>query len=258
MSPESTYGFVGAGEITAAIVEGLGRDDSDAPAVFLSPRGRAVARELAGRFPNVQVCGSNQEVLDNTSTVVLAVRPPQTRAVLTELSFQPRHVLVSAVAGVRTDQLRAWASPARDVVRTIPLPQAAHGQSMTVMHPDDAVARELFTRVGDVLVPRDEQTFDALSAASGTFAAHLDYLTAIVDWLADQGVERDAASSYVTHIFGQLGQSLLTHTDSLTALTEKHSTPGGSNEQVMTDLRHAGVPGLVRQALDRLLTRLRG
>lgn len=170
MSSESTYGFVGAGEITAAIVEGLSRDGAEAPAVFLSPRGRAVARGLAGRFPNVQVCGSNQEVLDNTSTVVLAVRQPQAHAVLTELSFEPRHVLVNAVAGVRMDQLRAWASPARDVVTTIPLPQAAHGQSLTVMYPDDDVARELFTRVGDVLVPRDEQTFDALSAGSGAFA----------------------------------------------------------------------------------------
>ena len=46
---ETAYGFVGAGAITAAIVEGLHAGSANPPAVFLSPRGRSVGRELAGR-----------------------------------------------------------------------------------------------------------------------------------------------------------------------------------------------------------------
>lgn len=61
----TAYGFVGAGEITAAIVEGIHTDAADSPAIFLSPRGHDVARELAGRYANVQVCDSNQTVLDS-------------------------------------------------------------------------------------------------------------------------------------------------------------------------------------------------
>jgi pyrroline-5-carboxylate reductase len=34
-------------------------------------------------------------------------------------------------------------------------------------------------------------------------------------------------------------------------------TPGGINEQLMMDLRADGVPGMVRNALDRVLARLR-
>jgi pyrroline-5-carboxylate reductase len=48
------------------------------------------------------------------------------------------------------------------------------------------------------------------------------------------------------------------HTDSLATLTEEHMTPGGTNEQLMTDLRRDGVPDLVRHALDGVLARLRG
>src|SRR5262245_44259803 len=104
------YGFIGAGELTAAIVEGLSVDDP--PEIFLSPRGRDIGRALAARFPNVRVCASNQDVLENAPVVVLAVRPPQAEAVLAELSFQPSHVLVSALAGVRLARLRAWVAPA--------------------------------------------------------------------------------------------------------------------------------------------------
>lgn len=252
------YGFVGAGEITAAIVEGLSAHTAEPPAIHLSPRGRAVGQELAGRFANVRVCASNQEVLDHADTIVLAVRPPMAREVLEALSFQPRHVLVSAMAGVPLEHLRDWAPAAGQLTRVIPLPQAASGHSLTALYPDNPVARGLFESVGTVVVPDEEASFDAFSAVTATFAAHLDYLATIATWLSEQGVDNAAATAYTTHIFGQLGQSLLDHGGALPALTEKHMTPGGNNEQFLADLRGAGVPGTVRHALDRILTRLRG
>ncbi|NBE97243.1 pyrroline-5-carboxylate reductase [Nonomuraea sp. KC401] len=255
---QPAYGFVGAGAITAAIVEGLNADVAGPPAIYLSPRGRSVGRELASRFPNVHVCDSNQNVLSNATSIVLAVRPRVARAVVEELSFRPEHVLISAMAGVRLERLQDWAAPAGHVVRVIPLPQAARGQSLTVVYPDNAVARELFARVGGILVPSDESTLEAFSAVTATFAAHLDYLTTIASWLADHGVDSGAATAYTTHIFGQLGQSLLQPTDSLAALTDDHMTPGGINQQLMTELRRDGVPDMVRRALDRILARLRG
>jgi pyrroline-5-carboxylate reductase len=71
-------------------------------------------------------------------------------------------------------------------------------------------------------------------------------------------VDHDVATAYVTHIFGRLGRALAEQTASLDTLTDKHMTPGGINEQPMTDLRRDGVPDMVRLALDRVLARLRG
>lgn len=253
----ATYGFVGAGAITSAIVEGLHVGVTDPPEVFLSPRGRRVGQELSTRFPNVQVCDSNQDVLDNATSIVVAVRPEAARAVLGELSFRPAHVVISVVAGLRLDRLQRWAAPAAHVVRALPLPAAAHARSLTAMYPDDAAARELFRRVGDHLVPNEESTLEALSAATATFAAYLDHLATIVDWLTDHGVDHGAATTYTTHVFAQLNQSLLERTDPLATVTEEHMTPGGINEQFLTDLRRAGAPDLVRRALDRVMARLR-
>ncbi len=83
------YGFVGAGELTAAIVTGLSDGVADPPPVFLSPRGRAVGRELASRFSNVRVCSGNAEVVEQATTILLAVRPPIGREVLSELRSGP-------------------------------------------------------------------------------------------------------------------------------------------------------------------------
>ena len=251
------YGFVGAGEITAAIVTGMSAGVDEPPEVNLSPRGRAVGRELAERFPNVRVCVSNPAVVERADVIIIAVRPPDAREVLSELSFRPEQVVISALAGVSLDRLREWAPTAPDLVRSIPLPQAAQGASLTAIHPDHAAARELFDRVGQVVVADSETTLEAMSAATATFAAQLDGLATIADWLAEQGLDPEAAAGYLKHLYGALGQTLLQSDDTLAGLTAKHMTPGGSNEQVLHDVRRDGQPAILRRALDRILTRLR-
>ncbi|MCR6490808.1 NAD(P)-binding domain-containing protein [Amycolatopsis sp. OK19-0408] len=247
-----TYGFVGTGELTAAIVEGL-RDE--APRIFLSPRNHDIAHDLAGRFPNVRVCRDNQEVLDSAGTVVLAVRPQVFRDVLGELTFRPEHVVISAVAAVGLDELRRFVAPAERVVRSIPLPTASRRAGRTAMFPDDVVARSLFESVGDVVVPADEATLATFSAATATFAAHLDQLATIAGWMAEHGVASEDADSYVAHVFGELGRTLARHDGTLGELARKHETPGGINEQFRTAVRD---PERVRRALDDVLARVSG
>lgn len=253
----SSYGFVGTGEITTAIVEGLQARTDESPTVFLSPRNHTVAHELASRFQRVHVCESNQDVLDRTTSIVLAVPPQAAHSVLAGLSFRPEHVVISAVAGLRLQRLREQAASAGELVRAIPLPQAAQRRSLTAIHPDSAIARELFDQVGGVVVPDEEPTLDAFSAATATFAAHLDYLATVAAWLAENGADPTTATAFITHVFGQLGRSLSEQDDALTTMTSKHSTPGGINEQLMTYLREDGVPDTVRNGLDRVLSRLR-
>lgn len=253
----TAYGFVGTGEITAAIVEGLCEGVAEPPEIYLSPRGRSTAAELAARFPQVTVCSSNQEVLESCAVIVLAVRPQIVREVLGELSFKPDHVVISAVAGVQVESLRVLTGAA-EITRVIPLPSASSRSSLTAMYPENAVARALFEAVGSVVVPDSESALEAFSAATATVAAHLDYLSTIAGWLAAQGVDEDDATSYISKIFGPVGASVLDHTGPFDTLIGKYMTPGGINEQIMTDLRNEGVPDQVRHALDRVLTRLRG
>ncbi|MBB5858244.1 NAD(P)-binding domain-containing protein [Amycolatopsis umgeniensis] len=251
------YGFIGAGEITAAIVEGLSKDVTDPPKIHLSPRSRSVGQELSARFANVEVRDNNQAVVDSATTIILAVRPPIAEEVLRDLTFQPHHTLISALAGVPLAQLQEWATPAGETVRSIPLPPAARRQSLTAMYPDNAEARALFDSIGGSIVPDAEKDLEVFSAATATFAAHLDYLGTIAAWMTDQGIEDTTATAFTSHIFGQLGQALLQQSGSLETLVGKHMTPGGFNEHFLTDLRTNGVPDTVRHALDGILTRLR-
>jgi pyrroline-5-carboxylate reductase len=68
-------GFIGTGEISSSIVTGLCSFGTTSHSIRLSPRNAAAARELSSRFKGISVASSNQEVLDHSSTIVIAVRP---------------------------------------------------------------------------------------------------------------------------------------------------------------------------------------
>ena len=101
-------GFVGTGEITSAMVTGLSSCGAAPHSIRLSPRNPAVAADLAHRFPGVSVASSNQKVLDDCETVVIAVRPQVVRNVLSELRFRPEHHVISVVAALPYRGYAKW------------------------------------------------------------------------------------------------------------------------------------------------------
>ena len=118
-------GFIGTGEITSSIVTGLCSFGTPSHSIRLSPRNAAVARELSNRFKGISVASSNQEVLDHSDTIVVAVRPAAARAVLSELHFGPDHQVISLVSGLSLLSLSRLARPATRIARAVPLPSTA-------------------------------------------------------------------------------------------------------------------------------------
>src|SRR5207245_4311618 len=105
-------GFIGTGEITSSIVTGLNSSGATGDSIWLSPRNSAIANELADRFQGISVASCNQEVLDYSDTIVIAVRPSAAQNVLSELRFRPDHGVISLVSALSLRNLSAFVAPA--------------------------------------------------------------------------------------------------------------------------------------------------
>lgn len=252
----AAYGFVGTGAITRAMVEGLSSADP-APGIMLSPRSAAVSASLAARFGNVRVAADNQGVVDAARCVVVATRPDDARAVLADLDFGADQVVVSVVAGVSVEVLRAAVAPAREVARAIPLPSVAARQGLVPVFPPQPTALGLFRELGEVVAIEDETAFDSFSAASAFAATQLDLLATVEGWLVGQGVPAPQASAYVRELIRGLSDALTDEPDrELALLAGDHATPGGLNEQIRTYVRSRGVHELIATALDGVARRI--
>ena len=256
MPVRAAYGFLGAGAITRAMVEGLSAVDP-APGIVLSPRNAEVAAALAAGFGNVRVAADNQAVVDASAVVVVATRPDVTRAVLADLTFTDDQVAVSVVAGVSVDELAELVAPAREVARAIPLPSVAARQGLVPVFPPQPAALALFGRLGTVVALDDETAFDSFSAASAFAATQLDLLATVEAWLVGRGVPTPDASAYVRELIRGLSNALAEEPDrELALMASDHATPGGLNEQVRTDVRAHGVHDIVATALDDVARRV--
>jgi pyrroline-5-carboxylate reductase len=250
-------GFIGTGEITLSIVTGLSSSGVAPHSIWLSPRNSAVAHGLANRFHGISVASCNQEVLDHSATIVIAVRPSAARDVLSELAFRPDHRVISLVATLSLRSLSALVAPAVRIARAVPLPSAAKQLSPTAIYPPDPMAFELFAGVGTVFPVERENEFDAICATTATIASYFAFNETIASWLEEQGVPASQARDYIARLFlGVTTGAVDAPKRSFQSLAATHATAGGINEQFLKHLVERGLLTRISEALDAVLHRI--
>ncbi|MFK0291863.1 NAD(P)-binding domain-containing protein [Streptomyces sp. NPDC090442] len=250
-------GIIGVGEIGRAIVMGLRYGGDTSTEVFLSPRGARTGAELVEGFGGVQVCADNQDVVDRSELVIIAVRRQDRQDALAGLRVDSDKIVVNVMAGVANDDLRQTLATDAQLVRAIPLPAIRERRSVTVVYPSHPEVDALFGQLGGALPVADEAAFDVFSALTGTLTTHYTYLATLTSWAADQGIASDDADRYVRSLFQGVGRSLNDETRSLSQLAADHETPNGNNERIRTTWFSQANSEALKKALDGLLADLR-
>lgn len=250
-------GIIGVGGIARAIVDGLCGGVEEPPEIFLSPRGARTATELSQRYPNVRVCTDNQDVVNRSQVVVIAVRPEQRAEALAGLRVGSGCVVVNVMAGVGTDELRQVLDTDAPLVRAMPLQAVHERQCVTVTCPSHPDVDVLFDCLGGVLPVADEAVFNVFSALTATISTHFAYLATLVAWADRQGIPSEDADRFIRSLFQGVGRALGDETRSLHQLLADHETPKGMNERIRITWFESANSALGK-ALDELLADLRG
>ncbi|SIT43258.1 NADP oxidoreductase coenzyme f420-dependent [Paraburkholderia ribeironis] len=255
---EMRIGFVGTGGITRAIVTGLLKAGAGIEAIAVSNRNAHIAKDLAALHPKVRVCGSNQQVLEASDVVCLAVRPQVARDVIRELDFAQTHRVISFIPGLRTDELARLIPHVAGIARAVPLPAVEQRIGTTSVYPPDDAACELFSTIGTVVEVESEDQFDCLHAATATMASYFAFMQSQADWLIAKGLPPEKARSFLSSYCAGMAHRA-EHTDySFPELIQHSITPGGINEKVLLELSSAGAFDLYPHALDGALAWING
>jgi pyrroline-5-carboxylate reductase len=187
-------GFLGAGNMSAALIKGLLHAKVLAPERILASDVKSERLEQLHKLHGICTTTDNHALLRECDVVVLAVKPQAIDKVLAEVGadVRPDQLLVSVAAGVPIDALEARLPAGSRVVRSMPNTPATVQAGATAIsggaharEDDLRVARELFEAVGRVVV-LDESLLDAVTGLSGSGPA---YVMLIIEALADGGVK---------------------------------------------------------------------
>ncbi len=194
MKKAATIAVIGVGAMGGALIRGLLEAKLARPKEIVGSDADRRKVEALVKELGIAKAASNQEAVEKSETVLLAVKPGMIDSVLAEIAphLQEGQTLVSIAAGVPLARLRPPVKEKKvNLARVMPNTPALVGAGMSAVAFDAGAtpaARQQVMRllgaVGEVLEV-EEKLMDAVTGLSGSGPA---YVFAAIEALADGGV----------------------------------------------------------------------
>lgn len=242
-------GFIGTGEIAAAMVRGLAGQGHE---IFVSERNAAVAARLAAEVAGVEVA-PNEAVVAGSDIVVLCLLASVAMTVLPGLTFRAGQSVISVMVDVPHAALQSLCAPATEIAITIPLPPIAAGGCPLPVYPASPALTALFGARNMAFPVRDEAALNAHFGATALCSPLLAQMQVTVGWLSEFTGDTALAEAYLlSMIRGYLPEK---PEPGLVAKTlASLSTVGGLNATLRA--RMAPAYAELRQGLDAFRSRV--
>lgn len=242
-----TYGFVGAGNMARALIQGLLKNG-------VEPKHIVACCPHEDHLVTYQSWGI-QTSTDNTlacrqSVVILAVKPSQMKPVCESLAMilaQHNPVLISIAAGILVSQIHRWLNYEAQLIRMMPNTPALCGAGTTGIYTPSTVsdsikqlAFDFASFFGFATFVQEESELHLLTAVSGSGPAYFLYLSeAIIEGAVQLGMSESTAQALVKHTLHGSAQLLFNTGKSPQQLRKEISSPNGVTERAISILEQA-------------------
>jgi pyrroline-5-carboxylate reductase len=252
----TVIGFLGAGNMGAAIIKGLAAVP-DVAAVAYDVDAAKVAVLASDKL--AKAVDSPEDLAAQSDYLILCVKPQYLGAAMAELAphLGPETVVLSIVAGVAMARLRELSAGKCPVVRIMPNTPALVGAGQFALCLDDPAldearktfVRELFARLGRTYV-LEEKLFDAFTGLAGSGPAYVLYfMEALIESGVYMGFPRDKATDIVSGLVE--GTAKLAGQSGLhpSVLREMVTSPAGTTIEALMHLDRKAVRAAVIDAV---------
>jgi len=253
-------GFIGAGNMASAIVNGAVKSGKFAPEdifVYDIDGNKAIALKNETK---VNACYNVNGLLDSADAVVLAVKPNVFPTLLPSLSESIKKtgaLVISIAAGKSVAEINGLLGSDIPVVRIMPNINATVLEAMSayccnglVTEPQKALVEKLCSSFGKV-ISIDEEKFSVYSAIAGCAPA-FSYM--FIDSLARAGVKNGLTKAQALEIAAQtvLGSAkkILESKEHPWELVDKVCSPGGTTIEGVCALQENGFEATVGGAVE--------
>ena len=258
--------ILGCGKIGEALVAGLlssgWRKKSE---IVVTARRQERADELHERH-GVEATLANAEAVARAGLVVVAVKPQDLEALLTEIgaSLTSKQTVLSVAAAISTAAIEAQLADGTPVVRAMPnAPATVHEGIAGICagaHAGDehlALAEECLSHLGGV-VRLPERYMDAVTAVSGSGPAYFALLAeAMIEAGILLGLSREISTQLVVQTMVGTGVLLRDEKMHPVELREAVTSPGGTTIRAIHELEQAGVRAAFLNAIQAAMERSR-
>ena len=249
-------GFIGTGQITKAVVTGIINSKLKISKIFLSERNKRISRILKLKSKKIKIIKNNQDIINKSDWVFLAVTPAVGNKILNDLKFNKNKMIISFISTINLTQLKKITGLKSNIVRAIPLPPIALCKGPVPIYPPNSKVKKFFDKLGSTVEISNEKLSLNFWTTSAMMAPFYEILYSLSNWLVKRGIKKENAQKYISSLFLALSEDAFNYKKNLKRLVKESQTPGGLNEQAVKDLRKAGFYRLLEKTSNRIIKRL--
>ena len=233
----ANMGFIGAGKMAGAIIKGIIESGFVSPGAIFVYDVNQDALKYAQKNLKIQPVSTLEELMKNSSVVMIATKPFVINDVLTEIQPQVRnHLIISILAGVSTAKIEAKLPQTR-VVRVMPNTPALINEGMSAIcggkfayEEDINYTLELFSKLGKAITVEEPQ-MDIVTAISGSGPAfYYCFIEKIARAGERLGLDYETALELSAQTALGAAKMIFETPDTPEELIQNVTTPGGCTE----------------------------
>ena len=250
-------GFIGTGKITSSVITGICNSNIKYKKILISRRNKKNSNFLKKKFKKIIIEKNNQEIVNKSKWIFLAVTPKVGKELIKKLKFRPDQTIISFISTITLPQLKKAINVKAKIVRAIPLPPISLKKGPVPICPPNSKVKEFFNNLGTTVEIKNEKSSINFWSTSGMMAPFYEILRVMTDWLVKRGVKRNNAQKYITSLFLALSEDAVVNSKkNLKNLVKESQTPKGLNEQGVKELTKAGFYKSLEKTLNSIHKRL--
>ncbi len=252
-------GFIGTGEISKAVILGILKSKIKYKKIFISKRNFKISRYLQKQSKKIVIVNNNQEILNKSKFIFLAITPEVGRKIIYKLNFKKKNIVISFISTIKLNDLKKYIKTKCQIVRAIPLPPISLGVGPIPIYPPNKTVKNFFDKIGETIEIKNEELSLNFWTMSSMMAPYYEMLNKLSNWLVAKGLNKSKAENYITSLFLGLSKNANQNNyKDLTELVKKSQTPRGLNEQALRELKSKNFYKKLDITSNLILKRLKG
>ncbi len=251
-------GFIGTGHITKSVINGILKSKLKISKIVVSKRNIKISNSLKKKNKKIQISNNNQDIIDKSDWIFLAITPNVGKIILPNLEFKTGQTVISFISTINMSELKRYVKVKAKIVRAIPLPPISIKKGPIPIFPPDRRVKKFFNELGTTIEIKNEKLSLNFWSTSSMMAPFYELLQILSEWLVKRGINKNDAQKYITSLFIALSEDAKINSNKdLKILVKNSQTPKGLNEQAVNELRNLRFYKSLKKTLDSILSRLK-
>ena len=150
-------GFIGTGHITKSVINGILGSKLKIKKIIVSKRSQKISSALKRKSKKIEVLSDNQEIINKSNWVFLAVTPEVGHKILPQLKFKKNQTIISFISTIKMSDLKKYTKMKSKIVRAIPLPPISLRKGPVPIFPPNKQVKKFFDHLGTTVEINNEK-----------------------------------------------------------------------------------------------------